>query len=154
MCFFSFFFFWFNSSKRFHILDFSCLRSFHCLLKHILVQQLQIPWVKVEAWGQARDWKRLRHREQRGPLSRSHYPVTLLCFHWHGRSPHCSLLRGLRNAPNIWRVTPVGGVMMEKAMSRGKMKEWEEEERNGADVGTHGEKNKQSSISVILHENF
>lgn len=40
----------------------------------------------------------LRHREKRGPLSLSHYPVTLLCFHWHGRRPHRSVLRGLHNA--------------------------------------------------------
>lgn len=85
----------------------------------------------------------LRHREQKGPLSLSHYPVTLLCFHWQSRSPHRSVLRGLRKAPNTWGVTPVEGVMMEKATRRGKHESMGRRRRGMEQMwGDEGEKNK------------
>lgn len=74
----------------------------------------------------------LRHGEKRGPLSLSHYPVTLLCFHWHGGRPHCSVLRGLHNAtlesnPSRTSDDREGDVERKKIQERRR--------RNGADVG-------------------
>lgn len=102
--------------RRLHL---SFLRSFDCLLKRTLVRRLQISWVKGEDWGRARESESAETRRTEKPS----LPLSLSCF---------TLVFSLAEPPpaplgatwaaqrNTWRVTPVGGVMMEKAMRRGK----------------------------------
>ena len=97
----------------------------------------------------------LRCREQRGPLSLSHYPVTLLCFHWQSRGPHRSVLRGPRNATlaesNPGRSSDDG----EGRRGEENMKDWEEvEERDGADVGARWGKEISNVIHLLFCKNF
>lgn len=102
-----------------HISNLTFLRSFDCLLKHTLLQQLQMLWVKGEDLGLARELENAETwRKERPslPLSLSCYTLvfslaeplpSLLCATWAAQR-------------NTWRVTPVGGVMMEKATWREK----------------------------------
>lgn len=120
-----------NTSRSFRRLYFSFLRSFDCLLKRAATDTVGEGWGLRPSEGSESAETR---RTERSSLPLSHYPVTPLCFPWQGRSPHRSvLLCGLRNTPNTWRVTLVGGVMMEKVTRRGK------HERKGGGGGGGGE---------------